>query len=65
MPNPCIPCPTCGFTMKPVWYLEKNWTIIVFRLAVPTRLTVACSVIRADTKKPSMTRLMSFPNNMR
>lgn len=29
------------------------------------QLAVACSVIRADTKKPSMTRLMSFPNNMR
>lgn len=24
MPNPCIPCPMCGFTMKPVWYLEKE-----------------------------------------
>ena len=24
MPNPCIPCATCGFTMKPVWYLEKE-----------------------------------------
>lgn len=24
MPNPCIPCPTCGFTMKPVWYMEKE-----------------------------------------
>lgn len=24
MTIPSIPCPSCGFTLKPVWFLEKE-----------------------------------------
>ena len=45
MPNPCIPCATCGFTMKPVWYLEKE----LDAHGIPTgRTHKACSCLLCD-----------------
>lgn len=46
MPNPCIPCPMCGFTMKPVWYLEKE----LDNHSIPTgRTHKACSCLLCDS----------------
>lgn len=50
MTIPSIPCPSCGFTLKPVWFLEKE----LDNHGLPTghtRLAVVCSVIRAGIKK--------------
>lgn len=52
MTIPLIPCPSCNFTLKPVWFLEKE----LDNHGLPTghthtRLAVVCSVIRASIKK--------------
>ncbi len=52
MTIPSISCPSCSFTLKPVWFLEKNWTATKSQPDALTRLAVVCSVIRADIKKP-------------
>ena len=48
MTIPLIPCPSCGFTLKPVWFLEKE----LDNHGLPTGHThKVCSVIPADIKK--------------
>lgn len=51
MTIPSIPCPSCGFTLKPIWFLEKELTITASQPDTHTRLAVVCSVIRAGIKK--------------
>lgn len=42
MTIPSIPCPSCGFTLKPVWFLEKE----LDNHGIPTgRTHKACSCL--------------------
>lgn len=43
---PSIPCPSCGFTLKPVWFLEKE----LDNHGIPTgRTHKACSCLLCDS----------------
>ena len=45
MTIPLIPCPSCGFTLKPVWFLEKE----LDNHGIPTgRTRKACSCLLCD-----------------
>ena len=45
MTIPSIPCPSCGFTLKPVWFLEKE----LDNHGIPTGLTrKACSCLLCE-----------------
>lgn len=46
MTIPSIPCPSCDFTLKPVWYLEKE----LDTHGIPTgRTHKACSCLLCDS----------------
>jgi len=46
MTVPNIPCPSCGFTMQPVWYREKE----LDAHGIPTGRTYkACSCLLCDS----------------
>lgn len=45
MTIPLIPCPSCDFTLKPVWFLEKE----LDNHGIPTgRTRKACSCLLCD-----------------
>ena len=45
MTIPLIPCPSCDFTLKPVWFLEKK----LDNHGIPTgRTRKACSCLLCD-----------------
>lgn len=46
MTIPLIPCPSCDFTLKPVWFLEKE----LDNHGIPTgRTHKACSCLLCDS----------------